>query len=172
MNPPGEDRRPTGDDPDRAPFVYPAGGAGGFTDPAHPDGVDPAAAALRSEAAEEGVLASALSALVFLAGVWLVLAPFVLGYPDGFAGWWNDIVVGVAVAVVALVRMVAPIRAATVGLVNISLGAWLVAAPFVLSYNDDRVAAAATVNDLTVGVGIAALAALSMVAGRQGRGRP
>lgn len=172
MNRPGEDQRPTGGDPGAVPFVYPAGGAGAFPDPSHPGAVDPAAAQLRSEAADEGVFAAALSAMVFLAGVWLVLAPFVLGYPDGSAGRWNDIVVGVAVAVVALVRMVAPIRSVTVGLVNVGLGVWLVAAPFVLFYNDEAVAAAGTVNDLVAGVVIIALAAASMVAGRRSRGRP
>lgn len=173
MSRPGPDPGRPGGDPGAVPPVYPAGGAGGFPDPAHPGAVDPAAAGLRSEMVEEGVPASALSALVFLAGVWLVLAPFALDYPErpgGFDGRWNDIVVGVAVAAVALVRMVAPIRTVTIGLINIGLGAWLVAAPFVLFYNDDEgVAPSATVNDLVVGIVIVALATASMVVGRWAR---
>ncbi|MHA6783330.1 SPW repeat protein [Pseudonocardia saturnea] len=141
------------------PFVYPAGGAGGFPDPAHP--ADPAAAGMLADARDEGVGAATFSALIFLAGVWLVLAPFVLDYPDirsGFDAQWNDRVVGAAIAVVAVVRMASPNRTASLGWINVGLGAWLVAAPFVLFYNDDRVATAATVNDIAIGVLVVALA--------------
>jgi hypothetical protein len=172
MNRSGEDPWSTGGGPGAEPFVYPAGGAGGFPDPPHPGAGDPAAAQLRSEAAAEGVLAAALSALAFLAGVWLVLAPFVLGYPDSAAARWNDIAVGAAVVVVAFVRMISPIRSVTLGWCNVGLGGWLVAAPFVLFYNDDTVATAATVNDLALGLVIIGCAALSVVAGKPSRGRP
>ncbi|WP_447001877.1 SPW repeat domain-containing protein [Saccharothrix isguenensis] len=52
--------------------------------------------------------ASAASAATLLAGVWLLLAPSVLDYPDGSAARGHDIVIGAAVAVLAVVRIVAP----------------------------------------------------------------
>lgn len=166
----GQDRRADGVDPGGVPYVYPAGGAGGFPDPSHP--ADPAAAGLMADARDEGFVAAAISALVFLAGVWLVLAPFVLDYPDGrFDGRWNDWVVGAAIAVVAVVRMVSPNRTVAFGLINVGLGAWLVAAPFVLFYNEDRVAAAASINDIVVGFVVIALACASRTLSRRSRRR-
>ena len=47
------------------------------------------------------------SLIIFLAGGWLILAPFALGYQQYGADWvsqtTNDFVVGISVAVVALV---------------------------------------------------------------------
>ncbi|MCX6462272.1 MAG: SPW repeat protein [Pseudonocardiales bacterium] len=172
MDEPGQDRRAAGADPGQVPYMYPAGGAGASPDPARP--MDPAAAGLLADAHDEGLAAATFSALAFLAGVWLVLAPFVLTYPDlggGFDARWNDRVVGAAIAVVATVRMLSPNRTAAFGWVNVGLGAWLVAAPFVLFYNDDRVAAAATVNDLAIGVLVIALAGASRALSRRGRRR-
>lgn len=170
MDEPGQDRRTAGAGAREVPHVHPAGG---FPDPAHP--VDPAAAGLLADARDEGVGAATVSALVFLAGVWLVLAPFVLDYPDiggGFDGRWNDRVVGAAIAVVAVMRMVTPNRTVAFGLINVGLGAWLVAAPFVLFYDDDRVATAATVNDIAVGVLVIALACASRALSRRARSAP
>ena len=50
------------------------------------------------------------SLIIFLAGGWLILAPFALGYQPSGADWTNqtvnDFVVGICVAVVALVTFV------------------------------------------------------------------
>lgn len=37
-----------------------------------------------------------------LAGIWLIIAPFVIGYSSTVSALWNDIVVGIIVAVVAI----------------------------------------------------------------------
>jgi len=37
-----------------------------------------------------------------LAGIWLIIAPFVLGYSDTTSALWNDIVLGIVVAVVGI----------------------------------------------------------------------
>lgn len=36
-------------------------------------------------------------------GVWLIVAPYVLGYSTASTALWNDIIIGVVVAIVALV---------------------------------------------------------------------
>ena len=113
-------------------------------------------------------MAALASALVFLAGVWLVLAPYALNYENtgpGFDGYWNDVVIGAAIAIVAIVRMAAPIRTAALGLVNIALGAWLIIAPFVLGYNLATDAMAATWNDIVVGFIVVLLALTSTALG-------
>ena len=112
----------------------------------------------------EGTSAHTLvSALSFLAGVWLVVAPYALDQVDP-AGVWIGTAVGIAVAVVAVVRMLAPARTAAVGIVNVGLGAWLVVLPLVLA----RPPLAAR-NDVVVGVLLIVFAAASTLLGRRAR---
>ena len=109
------------------------------------------------------------SALVFIAGIWLIIAPFSLDYRNtggDFNGYWNDVVIGVALAAVALVRIVSPVATAPLSVINVLLGMWLIIAPFILGYNDGSDAAAATVNDIVVGLIVVVLAAVSLLSGR------
>ncbi|SFB19558.1 SPW repeat-containing protein [Amycolatopsis marina] len=108
--------------------------------------------------------ASLPSGLAFLAGVWLASAPFALDYAGtgaGRPGYWNDVVLGVAIALLALVRTVSPRQVPWFSLVNAVLGGWLVAAPFVLGYNEGQDASRAVVNDVVVGIVVLALAVIS-----------
>ena len=75
----------------------------------------------------------AVTALNLLAGSWLVVAPSVLDYDNtvpGFGVAWNDVAVGIAIALVAVVRMVDPFRGVALAAVSFVLGTWLAAAPF------------------------------------------
>lgn len=145
------------------PYAYPAAGAGA-TQPAPV--VGPGTGSMFTPRTGGGADPAAVSAGNFLAGAWLVLAPFALDYEDlgpGFDGYPNDIIVGIAIAAVALVRMLAPYRSVAIGAVNLALGAWLIAAPFVLAYNRGADATAATWNDIVVGVIVVVLALVSVV---------
>lgn len=107
--------------------------------------------------------ASAASAVTFLAGVWLVLAPFVLDYApadSGIGAYWNDLVVGVAIAMLAIVRAVAPSNVPWFSIVNVVLGAWLIVAPFVLEYEGAHEGVSIG-NDLAVGLVVIVMAATS-----------
>lgn len=109
--------------------------------------------------------ASAASAVTFLAGVWLVLAPFVLDYApagSGIGAYWNDLVIGVAIAVLAIVRAVAPSNVPWFSIVNVVLGAWLIVAPFVLEYEGANKGVSIG-NDLAVGLVVIVMAATSAV---------
>lgn len=111
-------------------------------------------------------IAGVFSGLAFLAGVWLVLAPFALDYQNtgpGFNGRWNDIILGVAIALLALTRSFAPHRVVWMSWVNVVLGAWLIIAPFVLAYNAGADAPAAVANDVGVGILVVFLALMSSV---------
>jgi hypothetical protein len=113
------------------------------------------------------------SALVFIAGIWLIIAPFSLDYRNTggeFSGYWNDVVIGVALAAVALVRIVSPVATAPLSVINVLLGMWLIIAPFILGYNEGADAAAATVNDIIVGVLVVLLATVSLLSGRSAEG--
>jgi SPW repeat len=106
----------------------------------------------------------AVTALNLLAGSWLVVAPSVLDYNNtvpGFGVAWNDVAVGIAIALVAVARMVDPFRGAALAAVSFVLGTWLAAAPFVLAAHEKTHAGAAMWNDLVVGVVVAVLALVS-----------
>jgi hypothetical protein len=90
----------------------------------------------------------------FLLGVWLVVAPWLLGYAMETWPAWNAHIVGVVIAVAAISALVAFQRWEE--WVNVVLGAWLVVSPWLLGFSALQ---AATWNQVIVGVVVAALAA-------------
>lgn len=113
----------------------------------------------RRETRSEIVGASGLNVLL---GIWLIIAPFVLVYADVEA-LWNDIIVGIIIAVLAGVRISGVFGSTWLSWVNFVLGLWLVIAPFVLGYLTGR----ALWNDVIVGITVAALAVWSVAATRR-----
>jgi hypothetical protein len=104
-----------------------------------------------------------------LMGVWLLGAPYALGY-DRTAAAWNSTIVGILVMAVAVVRLFRPATTAWLSAVTLALGVWLIAASFVL----DPVSTARTVNNLIVAAVVLTEAGVSLVFGlRASRaGRP
>lgn len=93
-----------------------------------------------------------------LAGLWLILAPFVLNFEGADAAQWNHIIVGAAVLILAAIRAFDPDERESLSWMNVVLGLWMIVSPFLLGYanvND------AQTNSLIVGVVILALAAFS-----------
>jgi hypothetical protein len=107
------------------------------------------------------------SGINIVAGLWLIIAPFVLGYAAVQAAVWNDIVIGVAVAIMAIVRVTQPARYEGLSWVNVVLGVWLILAPFMLGYARIQ---PAVWNDVLMGLVVLALAATSAMATRQMHG--
>ncbi|MDB6032359.1 MAG: hypothetical protein JWM16_2697 [Verrucomicrobiales bacterium] len=88
------------------------------------------------------------------AGIWLMAAPFLLGYYRHGSATANDILVGILIAGIALATTIAPDRFRALRWLNSYLGFWLMAAPFVLgylSYDFPKSGAVPTSNDLIVG---------------------
>jgi hypothetical protein len=144
---PANDRHPTaGADADgaRPRLAEPVGGSG--------------AAAHREPAA-------AATAVVFLAAVWLVVAAIPVAYrgTGRFDVFWSDVVVGVALAAVALVRLTRTAVAPSLTGITLALGGWLVASPFVLGYGGGPRDAAAFWNDLALGFLVLGLTVFSAV---------
>ena len=101
----------------------------------------------------------AASGLNIIAAIWLIAAPFLLGYFELFLAACNDIVVGLLILAVASARFWStPRLTAGLGWTNVVLGLWLVAAPFVLGYSGF---ARPRWNDVLVGLIVATLAAWS-----------
>ena len=109
------------------------------------------------------------SGITFLLGVWLVIAPWVLGYSGQDNAVWNQVGVGAAIAIVALARVNAPDPWAPLSWVNVVLGGWLIVAPFVLEYNATSNTDPIYWNDIIVGAAILLLALISTTGARRGR---
>lgn len=127
-------------------------------EPLRAPGVRPAvgAPAARHSAREDALTASGLN---LLAGIWLIIAPWVLGY-SGADPKWNDVVFGALIGILALVRISGPSRGVGLSLVNALFGAWVFVAAFVIDSSST-----AFWNDFILGIVVFVLAMLSASAG-------
>lgn len=83
-------------------------------------------------------VASAPSAFALLAGVWLIVSRLIVDFPPAGGGTdaaLNGIVIGIAVGLVALVRMATNASNPVLDLVNLALGAWLIISPWIFGYD-------------------------------------
>lgn len=86
-------------------------------------------------------------------GVWLILSPWLLGFSATPAATWNAVVVGVVVALMALLHL----RGGPMWeeWLNVLLGVWLILSPWILGYSG---MGNAVWNALIVGVLVGVLA--------------
>jgi SPW repeat len=106
--------------------------------------------------------AAGASGLNVLAGIWLIIAPFVLGYGGGDP-YWNDIVFGAITALIAAARFAGAYRASWLSWLNALIGAWI----FVSAFWLDDTGTAAT-NDIILGAIVFVLAIASATATDEG----
>ncbi len=107
-----------------------------------------------------------LSWLVALAGLWEVIAAFVLGYSASTTALWDAIIIGIALIVLGVWAALSNQEGTDRALdwINVVLGVWLIIAPFVLSYT---FVTAALWNDIIVGIVVVVLAGwAALVMGR------
>lgn len=95
-----------------------------------------------------------------LMGIWLLGAPYALGYARTPAAW-NSTIVGVLVMAVAIVRLFRPATTAWLSVVTLALCVWLIGASFLL----DPASTARTVNNLIVAAVILTEAGVSLFYG-------
>lgn len=92
----------------------------------------------------------------FLAGLWLIIAPFALGNSGISTIFWNEIVLGVVMIIMSGVQLM-NLESRWPGWLNAVAGLWLVVTPFVLAgYAGIN---SAILNDVVVGavLGLAGL---------------
>jgi uncharacterized membrane protein HdeD (DUF308 family) len=104
------------------------------------------------------------SALNVLAGVWLLVSPWVLGTFWAPIAGLNALLVGGAVAILAAIRLRTP-NTAILSWTNLLLGVWLFTSPFVFGF---YVNSAATANAAIVGLVIAFCGLLAAYTPRSG----
>jgi len=85
--------------------------------------------------------------ITIFSGIWLLLSPFVLMYADQ-TPTVNDSMIGLIIGVLALSRILTPIKSLWLGRITILLGFWLILAPFVLGYGSSP----ARLNDVLLGI--------------------
>ncbi|HET6550397.1 MAG TPA: SPW repeat protein [Solirubrobacter sp.] len=90
-----------------------------------------------------------------IAGIWLIIAPFVLGYGDGDP-YWNDIIFGALIAVAAAARAIAAPRLPWLSALNMLFGAWIFASAFWLESTSQAIW-----NNVILGVVVFVLALLA-----------
>lgn len=91
-----------------------------------------------------------LSWLAFLAGLWLIISPFVLRFSTITNPTSNAVIVGVIVAVAAFITAVwARVTGVWLSWLIAIAGLWLVLSPFILSYTSHM---AALVNAIVLGI--------------------
>jgi SPW repeat len=110
-----------------------------------------------------------LSWLVALAGLWEVIAVFVLGYSASTTALWDALIVGVALIVLGGWAALSSQEGTdkTLDWINAILGVWLIIAPFVLGYT---ALVAALWNDIIVGIVVVVIAGWAALA--MGRHHP
>jgi hypothetical protein len=104
-----------------------------------------------------------LSGLNVLAGIWLILSPWIVNYTNADSAW-NPIVFGAIVAVLALVRAGGAFKAQALSLINMLIGVWLFISAFWLADSGQ-----ASWNVGILGVVVFFLAAFSLAASDEGR---
>ncbi len=74
------------------------------------------------------------SGLNALAGLWLIISPFILGFAQ-YDPWmmWNDTAFGIVVAILAGIRAGGAYTAVWVSWINILIGIWLIVSAFLFA---------------------------------------
>lgn len=93
-----------------------------------------------------------LSGINVIAGIWLIIAPWVLGYSIADPRR-NDVVFGIIVGVFALIRVSGAYRDEWLSWANAVIGVWLIVAAFTIDHT-----AAASWNDIILGIIVVLLA--------------
>lgn len=105
------------------------------------------------------------SGINVILGIWLVFSPLVIGHMSESLAW-NNVVVGLAVLILAIARLSVRTPVAIESWANLLLGLWLIIAPFALR----PVESGQMWNCIIVGVVVAICAIISGAAGTTPRG--
>lgn len=89
------------------------------------------------------------SGLDVLAGIWLLISPFVLAFSANRAAMTNDVVLGIVIGILALVRFFGPAQNVGISWLNFLLGIWVLISPFVLTFGTLR---SATTDNVITGI--------------------
>ena len=101
--------------------------------------------------------AKSASGINLVLGAWLIASPWIFGYSTIDAAAWDSVVVGAIILIIGLTRVVSLVGPA-LARVNIVLGLWTIASPWIFGY---AAGGPAMWNSVAVGVVVTLLALLS-----------
>jgi hypothetical protein len=104
-----------------------------------------------------------VSGLNIVLGIWVIISPFVLAFTQYPVAMWNNIAVGCAVTLCALVRTSSTRNQNGWSWLNVLLGAWLLISSFVLGFATLTVA---MWNNIIIGVLTIIIAASTLAVAR------
>jgi len=64
-------------------------------------------------------------------GIWVIISPFVVQFTRFPAAMWNNVIVGIVIAILAIIRTSVPGQTGW-SWVNVILGIWMIISPFAL----------------------------------------
>ncbi len=96
---------------------------------------------------------SGVSWVNVLLGIWVIISPFVVQFARIPAATWNNVIVGIIIAILALIRTSIP-RQPGWSWANVILGIWMIISPFALG----TMTTAILWNNIILGIVIAIIA--------------
>ncbi len=100
-------------------------------------------------------------------GIWLIISPWIFRYVSTRA-YWNGVILGIAIGIIALIRVITPYQTGPLSWLNVILGIWLIISPFVLRLEST----AAHWNTIIVGIIVVLVALWSASVSRSGNPTP
>jgi cytochrome c biogenesis protein CcdA len=114
--------------------------------------------------------ARTLSGINVLAGIWLIIAPFILNYTST-GNKWQEVVFGIIIGILGIIRLGAP-HLSWPSWINLLIGIWIIIAPWTIS----NTTTSARWNEVIVGIIVALLAwssgAITITDNRHGTKHP
>jgi hypothetical protein len=98
--------------------------------------------------------AKATSGINLLLGAWLVASPWIFAYSTLSAAAWDSVVVGALIFIIGLTRVVSLVGP-LLARVNVVLGLWTIASPWIFAYANGE---PAMWNSVAVGIAVTILA--------------
>lgn len=74
------------------------------------------------------------SGLDVLAGIWLIISPFVLGFQDIRNATSNDVIFGIIIVILAAIRFFGAYAVSSLSWIVALIGLWILVSPWVLAY--------------------------------------
>jgi hypothetical protein len=85
--------------------------------------------------------------LIVMAGIWLIIAPFILGFRGTILSM-NDVITGIVIAMISLIAIGMPEESAWMNWVSAFLGVWILITSFLMA----SIGIAGMWNNLIIGV--------------------
>jgi 4-amino-4-deoxy-L-arabinose transferase-like glycosyltransferase len=111
------------------------------------------------------------SGLDVLAGIWLLISPFVLrfSYYGLTQATTNNVILGIVIGVLAAIRFFGAYRESWLSWINAVLGLWVLLSPWILRFSHNSYA---TTNNVILGIVVIVLASWSALATEASTNRP